>query len=327
MEQDQHNDAMAQLADPVIPQPPQAVQVSLLSVYRDLKDGHIRIDVPYQRGVVWSDENQGMLINSLYNNYYVPPVLMARARLPNGIYVKVCIDGKQRLTAIRRFFDGEIGFRQEDIKYYYSEEAFARKKKAKNPHALLGRTEAYNLGNCKLVLVEYSNTFSHDVELELFCRVQRGVALTQGEMLNACEGPAMVLARGLVEKYGTELGRCLRSTKRKEDLLLTLRLLAMLSGNHTLRGDYKNITEHITVEDDTEIKFGRLIRLIVHDGPAEASSASMIQTCITARCLLEAPDDAGRAFERAIKIGESLSSAKAWGAAEKLFREDVPDEV
>ncbi len=65
------------------------------------------------------------LVGSLFSNYYVPPIVFsALARFhPNCTYpnynsavkrkddgseIRVCIDGKQRLTSIHRFMLGEI---------------------------------------------------------------------------------------------------------------------------------------------------------------------------------------------------------------------------
>ena len=65
------------------------------------------------------------LIGSLFSNYYVPPIVFsalacfhpnctylncspAVKRKDDGSEIRVCIDGKQRLTSIHRFMLGEI---------------------------------------------------------------------------------------------------------------------------------------------------------------------------------------------------------------------------
>ena len=50
------------------------------------------------------------LIESLFRNYYVPPILFLITRDvedPSEI-VRLCMDGKQRLTSIQKFFDGQV---------------------------------------------------------------------------------------------------------------------------------------------------------------------------------------------------------------------------
>ena len=49
------------------------------------------------------------IIDSLFHNYYVPPVVFAIANDPiDGVETRLCVDGKQRLTSIQKFFDGQV---------------------------------------------------------------------------------------------------------------------------------------------------------------------------------------------------------------------------
>jgi hypothetical protein len=52
--------------------------------------------------IVWTGKKQSHLIDSVINNYYIPPIIFSCKRLDNGRWVRVCIDGKQRLTAIKK---------------------------------------------------------------------------------------------------------------------------------------------------------------------------------------------------------------------------------
>lgn len=66
-------------------------------------------DPPYQRRSVWSDEKQSYFIDSLLRNFPIPPVFLHRKiDEDTGKTTFDVIDGKQRLTAISRFIDGEI---------------------------------------------------------------------------------------------------------------------------------------------------------------------------------------------------------------------------
>lgn len=47
------------------------------------------------------------LLDSIYHNYYVPPVIFAIV-VEDGIEVRRCVDGKQRLTSIQKFIDGQV---------------------------------------------------------------------------------------------------------------------------------------------------------------------------------------------------------------------------
>jgi hypothetical protein len=58
--------------------------------------------------VVWPTGKQMEIIDSLYHNFYVPPVIFALMRDEDGEEVRVCVDGKQRLTSIVKFLDGHV---------------------------------------------------------------------------------------------------------------------------------------------------------------------------------------------------------------------------
>ena len=48
------------------------------------------------------------IIDSLFHNFYVPPVIFAVMQDEDGEEVRVCVDGKQRLTSIVKFLDGHV---------------------------------------------------------------------------------------------------------------------------------------------------------------------------------------------------------------------------
>ena len=48
------------------------------------------------------------LLDSIWRNYYVPPVVFAVYKDEEGEEVRCCVDGKQRLTSIQKFFDGQV---------------------------------------------------------------------------------------------------------------------------------------------------------------------------------------------------------------------------
>jgi hypothetical protein len=58
--------------------------------------------------VVWPTGKQMEIIDSLFHNFYVPPVIFAVMQDEDGEEVRVCVDGKQRLTSIVKFLDGHV---------------------------------------------------------------------------------------------------------------------------------------------------------------------------------------------------------------------------
>lgn len=52
--------------------------------------------------VVWPEAKQIGIIDSVFRNFYIPPVIFAVNTFEDGSETKTCIDGKQRLTSIHK---------------------------------------------------------------------------------------------------------------------------------------------------------------------------------------------------------------------------------
>ncbi|TFK19225.1 hypothetical protein FA15DRAFT_601950 [Coprinopsis marcescibilis] len=87
---------------------PRATTYTAQAIFEQIHNQDIDLDAEYQRDVVWPDSKQISLIDSIYRNFYVPPVIFATKTHEDGSETKICIDGKQRLTSIRRFMDGLV---------------------------------------------------------------------------------------------------------------------------------------------------------------------------------------------------------------------------
>ena len=57
---------------------------------------------------MWTENKQIKLVDSLYHNFYVPPIVFAVVKDEDGEEVRRCVDGKQRLTSIQKFIDGQV---------------------------------------------------------------------------------------------------------------------------------------------------------------------------------------------------------------------------
>ena len=66
------------------------------------------ITLTVEKDVVWPTGKQMEIIDSLFHNFYVPPVIFAVMRDEDGEEIRVCVDGKQRLTSIVKFLDGHV---------------------------------------------------------------------------------------------------------------------------------------------------------------------------------------------------------------------------
>lgn len=86
--------------------------LSLKSISEMVESGAIDINPKYQRRKRWTDEKESGLIESFLLNIPVPPIYLAED--DKGTYS--VIDGKQRITAIHRYFNGELRLR--DLEHF-----------------------------------------------------------------------------------------------------------------------------------------------------------------------------------------------------------------
>lgn len=52
--------------------------------------------------VVWGEAKMISLVDSIFRNFYIPPIIFAVHSYEDGSDVKTCIDGKQRLASIQK---------------------------------------------------------------------------------------------------------------------------------------------------------------------------------------------------------------------------------
>ncbi|CAG8535488.1 62_t:CDS:2 [Diversispora eburnea] len=137
---------------------------------------------------------QSHLVDSIKNNYYVPPVIFSCKKMEdNGATktLRVCIDGKQRLTSIRRFFDNEIPHVVPDgprsSRKYYSLEG-------ENCFSEYERENIFDFEYWDLTLAQ---------EQEIFSRVQLGMPLTNAEKLASISSPTVSFAQNLYTSYSS----------------------------------------------------------------------------------------------------------------------------
>ncbi|KAL4071943.1 hypothetical protein J3A83DRAFT_4093033 [Scleroderma citrinum] len=178
---------------------PRTTQYTAKSLYDQIIDNSIDLDPEYQRGiftylwtdVVWSDEKQTGLIDSILRNYYMPPIIFAVCAQEDGSELRTCIDGKQRLTSIQKFVS------MLSPHPIFTNEKFWYKASASNPRRKILPQPLRNIfANKQVVCVEYSD-LTDDQEREIFQRVQLGVALTPAERLQAIVGPWPTVIRDI----------------------------------------------------------------------------------------------------------------------------------
>lgn len=73
------------------------------------KDGKYNYETVYQREKVWSEEKKSFLIDTILKNFPIPPIFLRMKIEPDtGVTKYEVIDGKQRLSSIKEFVDGDV---------------------------------------------------------------------------------------------------------------------------------------------------------------------------------------------------------------------------
>ncbi|KAJ8698390.1 hypothetical protein PTI98_005104 [Pleurotus ostreatus] len=164
--------------------PPKWIKYTTKHLYDMIIQGDIDLDPPYQRALVWSTPKQIKLIDSLFRNFYIPPVVFAVHNDREGGRTRVCVDGQQRLRSIFHFLDGYIPYRNEMTKKKWWWKSGIKPESRK----ILPRLEKDIFEKIELHCVEYEH-LDQMTEREIFQRVQLGVALTAAEKLQAIASP------------------------------------------------------------------------------------------------------------------------------------------
>ncbi|KAJ3556857.1 hypothetical protein NM688_g1792 [Phlebia brevispora] len=172
----------------VVMRPPRTTSYSADWVFTQMNERLIELEPSYQRDIVWPETKQIGLVDSLLRNYYIPPIIFAVRTSAEGHERRICIDGKQRLTSIRRFMDGEIYHKDGNKRYWYKQTSKGSRK------AMLPDQYCQAFRNKQIVCVEFDE-LNEDQEREIFQRVQLGVPLTPAERMQAICGPWPDLVR------------------------------------------------------------------------------------------------------------------------------------
>lgn len=157
--------------------------------------GGVNLAPEYQREVVWSKDKQMGLIESLFLNFYVPPVIFAvDINEETGEEERVCIDGKQRCTSVMNFYDGKIPFKSPSgHKFWYTTHGVRGGQ-------VLSPALKRKFDQISLQVVEYPNPTKEE-QRDIFQRVQLGMPLSSAERLQALGGEMSSWIRDLDKRF------------------------------------------------------------------------------------------------------------------------------
>lgn len=184
---------------------PRATTYTAQALYDQIHNCDINLEPEYQRDVVWPESKQIGIIDSIFRNFYIPPVIFAANSFEDGSETKTCIDGKQRLTSIHRFMDGLIPHKDpiSGEKWWFKD--VPGLKTTTKTRRILPEKLRKLFVNKQIVCVEYQDITDAD-EREIFQRVQLGMALTPAEKLQVINTPRAAFIRELQTLHLKEEG-------------------------------------------------------------------------------------------------------------------------
>ncbi|ORY18699.1 hypothetical protein BCR34DRAFT_660057 [Clohesyomyces aquaticus] len=242
---DDENEEFKYKSRPKLPIP-FTVMRTLGDLVAALDAGSIDVNPDYQREVVWTAERMSGLINSLMENYYIPPIILNKKEFVDvesgaPTYSMVCVDGKQRLSSVKAFIRGMIPCHDyRGDKWWFVDPANKPSKK------ILPEITRNEFLSKELVSTEFVG-LSPEQEEDLFARVQMGMQLNLAEKMRASSGPWQELAKLFVNDFSL-IFTLLKDRARSKDFQLVLSCFSQImevehpttaNGVPTLKTNYK----------------------------------------------------------------------------------------
>ena len=130
-------------------------------IVRRIQNGRMILNPFWQRGNVWDEKKQAHLIDSIIKDLHVPELLFCIDHDGNS----QSIDGKQRCTALFEFLND---------KFQYNGKCFSE----------MSQQDKNKINMYQLAVSTYDG-LDNAQKVEMFRRIQGGVSLTPGEIINS----------------------------------------------------------------------------------------------------------------------------------------------
>lgn len=93
---------------------------SILEIYQKIRSKKLLLDTEYQRNYIWPTDKRTAFIESLFMGIIIPPIYVVEIPgkdfLEENVYEVV--DGKQRITTLKKFIDGEFKLDSRSLEYF-----------------------------------------------------------------------------------------------------------------------------------------------------------------------------------------------------------------
>ena len=159
----------------------------------------IDLNPSYQREFSWSNDKQDLFIDSIVNNYIIPPIILIKLNNKKGFKYE-CMDGQHRLTVLKHFIEGTtinpksphyIKFTKIENKtltdiYHTKPEIDEKNLKS---YRLMNEDELNAFNDKKLIVIKIANydkkmdDVFNKIKNEMFLRLQKGERVSNTDIL------------------------------------------------------------------------------------------------------------------------------------------------
>ena len=246
---------------------------------------NVNTEVPYQRNTIWTVKQQQYFIDSIINGFSVFPVVfnVVDNKKYNNEYDKGykwnCVDGKQRLNAIKCFAEGKFSIEvrldpdtSKMVKYSDIKEKFDDER----PMPIRIYKGLDKLGECGV-----------------FDRLQNGLSCTKGERVNAIENIFMKFIKTEVVKQYADIFAKLNNIpteKRKNNIKKWIEMYAVCIDNIKQSWTVEQFKSYCDLKTDRS-DFDKFIKLLDKIKQPISKMKNKINTMTLEICLIRAGYD------------------------------------
>ena len=167
-------------------------------------DGEINLSPEYQREFAWNNDKQDLFIDSIINNYIIPPIILIKLN-DKKQYKYECMDGQHRLTVLKHYIEGKPINPQDPhyIRYTKLEDNkkinifYSKKKRLENikDSRYMTEDEKAIFNDKKIIIIKISNydpkliSLFSSIKNEMFLRLQKGEKVNGTDVLRNFDHP------------------------------------------------------------------------------------------------------------------------------------------
>jgi hypothetical protein len=178
-------------------------------------EGEINLSPSYQREFAWNNDKQDLFIDSIMNNYIIPPIILIKLNDKRGFRYE-CMDGQHRLTVLKHYMESKP-INPDDphyIRFTKTEENkkvgifYEKKKRLENikDKRYMTENEMNTFNDKKIIIIKISNYDPKLTDLfgtiknEMFLRLQKGERAGGTDIVRNCSHPLIeeLKKRGLI---------------------------------------------------------------------------------------------------------------------------------